>query len=488
MARDAGETNPLIDASSSSTEYSEAGFAGRRDAEAFTWDAGADHAVADGASQDGNRDSSLANDGARAFDGSGQDRAIDSPGGIEGDARDARREDAPNAVDAPVGDTVFRRLDAAVPTGTEPLKVVWRSLNTFQPDGGTQAINALVYHQGALYAGGTFSGLGSLSGNGVVRWQADEWSLVGDGKVNGEVSALAVDATGALYAGGKFEAVGATPALALAKWSANTWSALPEGPTEPVRALAVDDKNILHAAGDTFMTDGAGAFDREFYARIWRWNGQAWTNDEKLVGKCTLIATVDRCGPFERASINMMVSIPGRNVVYGGALTNFSPPYYDPNNTLSSLQAFAADKSGALYVGGQMTEYLYSRDNGEKVFSDPRDCIRKHTWNDGGTREDVLLHDDAGTLSIKAMVADNRGNLYFAGRFSLRPSAQNIAVWDGKRIRALGTGVDGTVRALALNDRGDQLFVAGTFVTAGGVLSPMVAVAELETVLPDGGP
>lgn len=86
------------------------------------------------------------------------------------------------------------------------------------------------------------------------------------------------------------------------------------------------------------------------------------------------------------------------------------------------------------------------------------------------------------------MVADNRGNLYFAGRFSLRPSAQNIAVWDGKRIRALGTGVDGTVRALALNDRGDQLFVAGTFVNAGGVLSPMVAVADLETDLPDGRP
>jgi hypothetical protein len=156
---------------------------------------------------------------------------------------------------------------------------------------------------------------------------------------------------------------------------------------------------------------------------------------------------------------------------------------------MSVVQAFTADKSGALYLGGQMKEYLYSRDNGEKVTAD-RDCLRKHAWTDGGvTQEDVILGNANGSLSIKAMVADNRGNLYFAGRFDIRPAA-NIAVWDGKKIRAIGSGagVNGTVNALALNERGDQLFVGGTFVTAGGVLSPMVAVAEIEANTPDAGP
>jgi hypothetical protein len=424
-------------------------------------------------------------DAAAVNDSSGRDAMTDAPfDSNPGDPRDAPGSES--TADRPAGDTpIANQLRDTAPADTNALPVVWQSLNDSTSDADIQKINALVYQDGVLYAGGQFTGLGSVSGNGVVRWDGKAWALVGEGTIKGEVSALAADRNGNLYAGGNFDSVGTVAAKEIAKWDGHAWSALPGGPQEPVRAFAVDDKNALYAAGDAYWrTSSDDIWDEDYFVDLWELSGTTWkkTKTDSL-GTCTRFITYDNCGPYQGLSIYMMAWVPGRQMYYGGASSNLQ---YDTHSYISSLGAMTADRAGGLYVGGQKTEYLYTRTNGEDVFANPVNCLRKYTWTDSNIHyEDVSL--GVYSVQINAMVADNRGNLYFGGTFSLSPGINNIAVWDGKQIRALGTGVDGEVKALALNESGDRLFVGGEFNTAGGVFSPIVAAVMLETSGPDGG-
>src|SRR5512140_3058760 len=51
--------------------------------------------------------------------------------------------------------------------------------------------------------------------------------------------------------------------------------------------------------------------------------------------------------------------------------------------------------------------------------------------------------------------------------------ANRIARWDGSRWRALGTGADGTVRAVC--ERNGSLYAGGDFLSVGGTSSPHLA-------------
>ena len=76
-----------------------------------------------------------------------------------------------------------------------------------------------------------------------------------------------------------------------------------------------------------------------------------------------------------------------------------------------------------------------------------------------------------------ALAFDSSGNLYAGGVFSTAGGnpANRIARWDGSAWSALGTGVDGRVRALAVGSSGN-LYAGGEFSTAGGEAANRVAV------------
>ncbi len=86
---------------------------------------------------------------------------------------------------------------------------------------------------------------------------------------------------------------------------------------------------------------------------------------------------------------------------------------------------------------------------------------------------------DWGTLGsngvILAIVADDAGNLYLGGNFTAVGNllANRVAKWDGSDWSALGSGMDGPVRALV--ESGGDLYAAGTFTTAGGVSANNIA-------------
>ena len=77
--------------------------------------------------------------------------------------------------------------------------------------------------------------------------------------------------------------------------------------------------------------------------------------------------------------------------------------------------------------------------------------------------------------TVYAMTADDSGNLYVGGDFTIAGSvfATNIAKWNGSTWSALGSGVSGRVNVLAVS--GTNLYVGGNFTNAGGVTANYVA-------------
>src|SRR5438445_629080 len=70
--------------------------------------------------------------------------------------------------------------------------------------------------------------------------------------------------------------------------------------------------------------------------------------------------------------------------------------------------------------------------------------------------------------TVYAAVVGGSGNLYIGGDFTLVGDvfANRIAKWNGSNWSALGSGMNGTVEALAVS--GSDLYAGGLFTTAGG--------------------
>ncbi len=91
---------------------------------------------------------------------------------------------------------------------------------------------------------------------------------------------------------------------------------------------------------------------------------------------------------------------------------------------------------------------------------------------------DTTFTSNGANNQVNAIVADGLGNYYIAGKFSSVQGvpAQGIAKWDDqtKSWRALGSGVNGQIYAIAIN--GNDVYVGGDFSMAGG--SPARNVAR----------
>jgi trimeric autotransporter adhesin len=167
-------------------------------------------------------------------------------------------------------------------TGTQ-----WEPLGTgltdFSPSVPSRAFSLL--RQGTdLYAGGEFWHAGGVPARGVARWDGQQWHGLGSGLGAGTVLALAWH-DGKLYAGGSFTTLGdGANAPSVAAWDGSAWAAVGDinsGTTGNVRALA-SYKGNLYAAHSV--------------RGLLRWTGSAW----QLVGEFTGISgspSRQRVGP-----------------------------------------------------------------------------------------------------------------------------------------------------------------------------------------------
>ncbi len=280
-----------------------------------------------------------------------------------------------------------------------------------------------------------------------------DWSALGSG-VNSSVDALAADSSGNLYAGGWFNIAGGTSANYIAKWNGSAWSALGSGTNYLVYALAADSSGNLYAGGGF---DSAGNVAANHVAK---WNGSSWS---------ALGSGVN--GPVEALAFDSSGNLyaGGYFDTAGGVAANYIARWDGSawsalgSGVNGPVKALAFDSSGNLYAGGWFN-----------IVGGSANWIAK--WN--GTAWSALGSGIGGTLAyVDAIAVDNNsGNLYAGGMFDSAGgvAVHNIAKWDGSVWSALGSGVNSTVEALAIDQSGN-LYVGGAFTTAGGKVSNYVA-------------
>jgi trimeric autotransporter adhesin len=116
-------------------------------------------------------------------------------------------------------------------------------------------------NSGNLYAGGSFSAIGTVFANNIARWDGEEWAPLGAG-IPGQVSDL-VMLGGDLYAGGWFDEAGGKEANYIAKWDGEQWSGVGFKGHEGIAALAAMD-------GKLYAAHSGGV--------VMEWDGQNWSS------------------------------------------------------------------------------------------------------------------------------------------------------------------------------------------------------------------
>ncbi len=332
----------------------------------------------------------------------------------------------------------------------------------------------------ALYAGGAFLNAGGTAVNRIARWQGSGWEPM-DAGFNGAVNAMAVfdDGNGpALYAAGAFTSAGTTAVSRIARWTGTSWAPLAAGVNNSVKALAVFDEDgagpapaRLFAAGDFTLLGPSGS---PAASRLARWDGTAWsavsTGCDGSVE--TLHVHDDGAGPA--------LYLGGAFTTAGGVTVNriakydgvqFSALGSGTTSNVTTLGSHDPDGPGGnpaqLIVGGNFTTIGGISAN------------RIARWT-GGAWQDMGAGLNAAVARVRVYNDGHGERLFVIGGFTTAGGlpAERIAKWDGAAWSAVSpAGLSGTASDMVpFNDgRGDRLFVAGTFGTAGGVAAVRIA-------------
>jgi RHS repeat-associated protein len=396
--------------------------------------------------------------------------------------------------------------------------------------GSPSRVSALaVYDDGhgpALYAGGAFTAAGGTSASNLAKWDGHAWAPVGGG-LNGPVQALAVfdDGSGsgpALYAAGDFS--GATafpgslyqPANRVARWNGTSWSPLGAGLGGKVYALAVWN-GALYAAGGlnvpyvsrwnpafgTWSAAGSGAPDGTVYAlgvfngalyagglfttiggvpaqHIARWDGSSWSplGAGTSGGVYSLAVFDDGHGPalyaggtFENAG-DLSLAVGGIARWTGSAWDyagNPAAPAFSAGGVLAEgpqgVEALAVydDGSGsALYALGMIHETGLA---GIARF-------RSGSWSALGAGVELVSYGGAALAVFDDHIGGTGAALFAGGDFASagQLGVNGIGRWQGGAWSGLGTGLNGSISALAVYDdgTGPALVAGGAFTAASG--------------------
>lgn len=316
----------------------------------------------------------------------------------------------------------------------------------------------------------------AASGTTAAGQCVPEWSgYSGPHLDNGVWSIAAWDPDGAgpspevVVAGGNFHHAGSTVIDLVGLWDGTAWRAMGGGVLGTVQIAYVYDP------------DGGGPLGREpviggnFGTRIARFRGGAWQSLGKGVGPMSF-------SPYVEA----LTEHNGSLVVGGQFLTAGGIPVQGLARwDGASWHAFEDERAAGPLTLASLNGTLYA---GGRFFVP------------GSTTErtGVLRWDEPAWVSLGAnppnddvfALAMYRGDLVAAGSFN--NAGQNIAAFDGASWRPLGSGLNGTVRALQVFDPDglgpipELLIAGGSFTMAGGQPASCIAAWDGESWTPLG--
>jgi hypothetical protein len=267
---------------------------------------------------------------------------------------------------------------------------------------------------------GFSTGVTSVDGvsiSGIAKWNGSSWSSLGVGVGGANHSVWCMVAVGTdLYVGGDFTTAGGNPALRIAKYDTltSTWSALGAGITGGAGICY-----SMAVIGTDLYVGGGFAY--------------AGGNFSQMLAKYDTVAQV-------------WVAIPDA-----------------PDGPVYTLAAIGTD----LYLGGQFTG----------VGSVPN-TFKIAKWN--GTSFSSLATGLLG--NVWSMAVSSSNELYVGGEFTSTfgggVTLNGIGKWNGSAWSQLGSGVGvpGVGVVFALGFLGSNLYVGGSFTTAGG--NPALRIAK----------
>ncbi len=405
----------------------------------------------------------------------------------------------------------------------------WKSLGTGNQNGVGGTVNALAILKDQLYVGGNFTRAGNRAVNSLARWSGI-WSDVGGG-VDGYVNTLVVSPFNTLMVGGKFITAGPDVVKNLAMWDGSDWANtsirdgdLSGNPDQvlsgntgvyqgwidgEVRAVAFQDRTMFVAGNITRAFPGGQTFQYTNVANITRYHHFiAGRSHYYQLGRGTdgyinaLAADKENLyvgGQFIQAgglTANYVARWDGTawftlgaqigNVVTGLAVRQekvfavWNPKAIGSSEPMGRVVKW--NNPGWIFFGGPIAGQIFAIQRlgddaivggafvnaGEQVAVNvARLSLLDGSWHPLTRGSGVA----GGDISYVRAIAEQAGTLYLGGEFTVADTlpALNVARWESSTgaWSALGKGLNGAVRAIAVAPNGD-VFAGGEFLTSGG--------------------
>ena len=359
---------------------------------------------------------------------------------------------------------------------------VWNGASWSAANGGISATGYRVINNGTnVYVGGIFLLAGNKLMNSIAAWDGANWSPIGTvGQINGiaiTARTLAGDGTNLFAGGGSLSWMGQTNANMIARFDGTNWfplstgisgSSVISGPISTTILTLTVTNNYVYAGGCFTNAGGVPV------TNIASWNGTSWSALGNPGGVVASILVrpdgVYAAGaPFFNVSYyNSPFFSRWDGSSWQGVAINF-PPYTDwetsisPNLGMAALACIGTN----IFIGGYF--YLGEYTNPPSGYVGCNNIMRFD-----GTYGWVMGTGLSSNVTTMAVISTN---LFVAGQFTNAGGvmASKIARWNGSYWTNLGSGLVGSGVINALATMGGNLYAAGTFTNMGGTPANRIA-------------